>query len=291
MTKRATNLILTFSCPDQFGVVAAVAAFLADQGCNIEQSAQHADHDTGLFFMRVEFSHKDQNGENDAWMREIETAFSPIKDTFEMTANFYDPAKPVKAIILVSKGDHCLNDVLHRVTRREFNLDVRSILSNHTSCADLAAHYGVAFEHLPVSDETRPTQEGQILDRLKAEGAELLILARYMQILSDDMCQALGGKAINIHHSFLPSFKGARPYHQAYNRGVKLIGATAHFVTKDLDEGPIIEQEAERVDSARNVDDFIRIGRDVERRTLAQALRFYCERRVLMNGVKTVVFR
>lgn len=286
MAEKTASPILTLSCPDSYGIVAAVAEFLATRGCNIENSDQHADHDTGLFFMRIEFSLGDAPS-----LLAIESDFAPIAKERNMKVCFYDAAAPVRAIIMASKGDHCLLDLLHRVKRRELNLDVRTVISNHETTAETAAPYGTPFVHLPVSNTNRTDQEQRLLKMIEAENAELVILARYMQVLSDDLCDALRGRAINIHHSFLPSFKGARPYHQAYARGVKLIGATAHFVTADLDEGPIIEQEAERVDHARNVADFVRIGRDVERRTLAQAVRLYCERRVLLNGVKTVIFR
>lgn len=286
MIEKSVSPILTLSCPDSHGIVAAVAEFLAAQGCNIENSDQHADHDTDLFFMRVEFSLGE--GSN---LEAIEKEFAPIAAARNMDARFYDAAAPIRAVIMASKGDHCLLDLLHRVKRRELNLDVRSVVSNHQSAAETTAPYETPFVHLPVSDANRADQEQRLLEIIEQENAELVILARYMQILSDGLCEKLQGRAINIHHSFLPSFKGARPYHQAYARGVKLIGATAHFVSADLDEGPIIEQEAERVDHARNVADFIRIGRDVERRTLAQAVRLYCERRVLPNGVRTVVFR
>lgn len=278
--------VLTLSCPDGYGIVADVAAFLASHGCNIEDSAQSADPDAGLFFMRVAF-----NAPEGEPLAAIERAFAPVAAKREMDARFHDAGAPVRAVILASKGDHCLLDLLHRVKRGELALDVRAVISNHATAGETAAPYGAPFHHLPVSEANRAGQERRLLDLIEAERGELVILARYMQVLSDGLCEALHGRAINIHHSFLPSFKGARPYHQAYARGVKLIGATAHFVTADLDEGPIIEQETERVDHARTVSDFIRIGRDVERRTLAQAVRLYCERRVLLNGSRTVIFR
>ena len=286
MAKSAPYPVLALSCPDRFGIVAEVAAFLAGEGCNIEHSAQAADHDCGLFFMRVEFSLC-----RECTLREISDRFAPIAERLEMEARFFDRSTPVRAVIMASKADHCLLDLLHRVRRREIDMDIRAVVSNHDQFEDAAAHYGLRFEHLPVSADNRADQEAALFKLMEEEDAELLVLARYMQILSDDLCRKLAGRAINIHHSFLPSFKGAKPYHQAFRRGVKLIGATAHFVTPDLDEGPIIEQEAERVDHAMTVEDFVRIGRDVERRTLAQAVRLYCERRILLNGARTVIFR
>lgn len=278
--------ILTLSCPDRAGIVAAVAGYLAEAGCNIVQSAQWGDRAAGRFFMRVEF---DLGAA--AFLDEIRAAFSPIGRRFDMDWRLHDGAAPVRTLLMASRADHCLVDLLHRVRRGELRLDVRAVVSNHAEAADSAALYGARFVHMPAPPDNRAARERALLALVADEDVELLVLARYMQVLSDDVCTALSGRIINIHHSFLPSFKGAHPYRQAFDRGVKLIGATAHFVTGDLDDGPIIEQEAERVDHAMTVADLARIGRDVERRTLAQAVRWYAERRILLNGIKTVTFR
>lgn len=278
--------ILTLSCPDRSGIVAAVAGYLTEAGCNIVQSAQWGDRDAGRFFMRVEFD----LGEA-ALLDEIRAGFAPIGRRFGMDWRLHDGAAPVRAILMASRADHCLVDLLHRVRRGELRLDVRAVVSNHAETAETAARYGARFAHIPATPGNRAERERALLDLVAAEDVELVVLARYMQVLSDEACEALSGRIINIHHSFLPSFKGAHPYRQAFDGGVKLIGATAHFVTGDLDEGPIIEQEAERVDHAMTVADLVRIGRDVERRTLAQAVRWYAERRILLNGIKTVTFR
>jgi len=278
--------ILTLSCPDAHGVVAAVAGYLTEAGCNIKQSAQFGDRDTGLFFMRVEFD----LGASAA-LSEIEQGFAPIGRRLAMDWRLHDAQEPMRVLIMASKPDHCLIDLLHRIKRRELNIKAVAIVSNHRDAEEIAAQYSVSFHYIPVTPQNKAEQEKALLSLVRNKQIELVVLARYMQILSNDTCKALQGRAINIHHSFLPSFKGARPYHQAFDRGVKLIGATAHFVTPDLDEGPIIEQEAERVDHAMTPDDLICIGRDVERRTLAQAVRWFCEHRILMNGKKTVIFR
>lgn len=278
--------ILTLSCPDARGIVACVAGYLTEAGCNIENSAQFHDVSTRLFFMRVAF---DLGAV--ATRDEIVAGFGPIARRFSMDWRVHDAASPVRTLILVSKLDHCLIDVLHRTRRGELPLDVRAVVSNHEDVREVARQFSAPFRHEPVTPETRAEQESRLRAIAEAEDAELIVLARYMQVLSPDLCAAWAGRAINIHHSFLPSFKGAQPYHQAYERGVKLIGATAHFVTPDLDDGPMIEQEAERVDHAMTPTRLIAAGRDVERRTLARAVSWFAERRVLLNGAKTVVFR
>ncbi len=285
-TAPANYVILLLQCPDQHGIVAAVSSLLSTFGCNIVQSAQYADETADRFFMRVRFSlptGADQSA--------IETAFAPLGAKFQMDWRIFAANAPVRTAILVSKPDHCLLDLMQRVDRKELCLDVAFIGSNHEAPKRIADHHGVPFHYLPVTKETKADQERQLLELCAHEDVELVILARYMQVLTNEACEKLAGRAINIHHSFLPSFKGAKPYHQAHQRGVKLIGATAHFVTSDLDEGPIIEQESARVDHAMTPDDLIRIGRDVERRTLAQAVRWYTERRILLNGQKTVILR
>lgn len=277
--------VLTLSCADKHGIVAAVAAYLSDQGCNINQSAQYADPDTGLFFMRVAFS-LGQGGDLPA----IVSGFEKVAGAFQMDWRIRDTALPVRAIVMASKPDHCLVDLLHRTQKGDLNIDIRAVVSNHEEAGNSAAHYKTPFVYAPVTADSKTAKEKDLSALIEDEQVELVVLARYMQILSSDFCAQYAGRIINIHHSFLPSFKGARPYHQAYQRGVKLIGATAHFVTPDLDEGPIIEQEAARVDHAKSPADLVRMGQDVERRTLAQAVRWYSERRVLLNGVKTVIF-
>jgi formyltetrahydrofolate deformylase len=277
--------ILTLSCPDRTGIVHAVSGFLLERGGNIEEAAQYNDHGTGLFFMRVRFACADHG---EAALRE---QIAALGQSFGMTWKLHVAAEPMKTVILVSKEGHCLNDLLFRWKSGLLSIDVRAIVSNHRDFYQLAAGYNVPFHHIPVTAATKAQAEAKQLEIIEAEGAELVVLARYMQILSNDLCTQLAGRAINIHHSFLPSFKGAKPYYQAHDRGVKLIGATAHYVTADLDEGPIIEQDVARVDHAASADDLTATGRDVECVVLARAVRWHVERRVLMNGHKTVVFR
>lgn len=278
--------VLTLSCPNQRGIVAAVSSFLSETGCNIVESAQFDDASTGLFFMRVRF-----DPQANATLDELRTGFGPVARRLDLDWNLYDMAAPVRTLVMVSKQDHCLVDLLHRTKRAALPIDIRTVGSNHLDSAETSAFYGVPYVHVPVSRETKAEQEAALRQLIDDEGIELIVLARYMQILSPEFCDAFRGRIINIHHSFLPSFKGARPYHRAYERGVKLIGATAHFVTSDLDEGPIIEQDVGRVDHAVSPDDLVEIGRDIERQTLARAVQAYAERRVLLNGQKTVVFR
>ena len=277
--------ILTLSCPDRTGIVHAVSGFLLERGGNIEEAAQYNDHDTGLFFMRVQFA-CDQVAEAD-----LRTQLSSFSTPFQMTWNLHSTTQPMRTVILVSKEGHCLNDLLFRWKSGLLSIDVRAIISNHRDFYQLAASYNVPFHHVPVTADTKAQAEQKQLDIIHAEGAELVVLARYMQILSNPLCEQLAGKAINIHHSFLPSFKGAKPYHQAHDRGVKLIGATAHYVTADLDEGPIIEQDVARVDHSKTVEDFTAQGRDTESQVLARAVKWHSEHRVLLNGHKTVIFK
>ena len=277
--------ILTLSCPDRPGIVHAVSGFLLERGGNIEEAAQYNDHDTGLFFMRVRFACGDHS---EATLREELKTFAA---GFGMSLQLHAAAEPMKTVILVSKEGHCLNDLLFRWKSGLLAIDVRAIISNHRDFYQLAASYNVPFHHIPVTAATKAQGEARQMEIIEAEGAELVVLARYMQILSNDLCVKLNGRAINIHHSFLPSFKGAKPYYQAHDRGVKLIGATAHYVTAELDEGPIIEQDVARVDHAHETEDLAAVGRDVESVVLARAVRWHVEHRVLMNGNKTVVFR
>ena len=276
--------ILTLSCPDRTGIVHAVSGFLLAQGANIEEAAQYNDQATGLFFMRVRFACA-QAG--DALRAEI----APLAQSFSMRWSLHDAAQPMRTVIMVSREGHCLNDLLFRCHSGLLALDVRAIISNHRDFYQLAASYNIPFHHIPVSADSKAQAEARQLEIIEAEGAELVVLARYMQILSNDMCQRLQGRAINIHHSFLPSFKGARPYYQANDRGVKLIGATAHYVTADLDEGPIIEQDVTRVDHSKTAQDLTAMGRDTESQVLARAVKWHSEHRVLLDGHKTVIFK
>lgn len=285
--KPGTNFVLTLSCPDAVGIVLAVARFLHQQNCNIVDSAQFGDEGVDRFFMRVAFVTINDSIEMDA----LEEQFAEIAAGFDMDWSFYDFARKPRVLIMVSKFDHCLADLLYRHEIGELEMDIAGVVSNHPDVASLVENQGIAFLHLPVSKESKSAQEQTLLDLIKNSDLDLVVLARYMQILSDDLCSALPCPAVNIHHSFLPSFKGARPYHQAHARGVKLIGATAHYVTPALDEGPIIEQDVERVDHAMSAADFVAVGRDIERRVLARAVRFHLDRRVLLNDGKTIVFR
>jgi formyltetrahydrofolate deformylase len=280
-----TTYILTLSCLDRTGIVHAVSGFLLERGGNIEEAAQYNDHDTGLFFMRVQFAcdQIDAGTLNAQW-----AAFA---QTFDMKWDLHATSQPMRTVLMVSKEGHCLNDLLFRWKSGLLPLDIRAIVSNHREFYQLAASYNVPFHHIPVNKDNKAQAEARQYEIIQAEGAELVVLARYMQILSDDLCRKLAGRAINIHHSFLPSFKGAKPYYQAHDRGVKLIGATAHYVTADLDEGPIIEQDVARVDHSKTVEDLTTLGRDTESQVLARAVKWHSEHRVLINGHKTVIFK
>jgi formyltetrahydrofolate deformylase len=280
------RLVLTIKCPDRIGIVAAVATRLTDLQCNIEESQQFGDPGAHTFFMRIAFDTPATNSVED-----IRAELAPIAERFEMSWTLSDVAVLPRVMLLSSKLDHCLVDLLYRWRIGALPMEITSIASNHAELAEHAARAGVPFHHLPITRETKLEQETELARLIKAENVSLVVLARYMQILSDGLAAKLSGRCINIHHSFLPSFKGAGPYTQAYKRGVKLIGATAHYVTADLDEGPIIEQETERVDHAMSVDQFTGIGREIEARVLARAVRYHLEHRVLINGHKTVVFR
>jgi formyltetrahydrofolate deformylase len=280
-----TTHILTLSCPDRTGIVHAVSGFLLERGGNIEEAAQYNDHDTGLFFMRVQFACDQVDGDA------LNAQWAAFAQTFDMKWDLHATDQPMRTVIMVSKEGHCLNDLLFRWKSGLLPLDIRAIVSNHREFYQLAASYNVPFHHIPVTAATKQQAEARQYEIIQAEGAELVVLARYMQILSDDLCRKLAGRAINIHHSFLPSFKGAKPYYQAHDRGVKLIGATAHYVTADLDEGPIIEQDVARVDHSKTVEDLTAQGRDTESQVLARAVKWHSEHRVLINGHKTVIFK
>lgn len=289
------DFVLTLSCPDAKGIVHAVSGLLYQAGCNIIDSQQFGDvlgeDATGLFFMRVHFDAPEHLGD----AATLDRLFSHTRQQFGMTAQVRSLARKPRLMLMVSKHGHCLNDLLFRWKSGQLAVDIPAIVSNHPDFAELAASYGIAFHHLPLptgsSAAAKREQEQQIEALFTREEIDLVVLARYMQILSPDFCAFLQGRAINIHHSFLPSFKGAKPYYQAHERGVKLIGATAHYVTADLDEGPIIEQDVERVDHTLSPEDFTAVGRDVECVVLARAVRWHVEHRVLLNGRKTVVFR
>lgn len=280
----ATHWILTLSCPDQPGIVHAVAGMLAEHGGNITESQQFGDPTSGLFFMRVQVESAVSRDELTAAMRQV-------AGRFDMTWTLDVVGRRIRTLVMVSKAAHCLVDLLYRERSQRMPIDVVGVVGNHRDLEDIAAFYGKPFHHVPVTKDTKPEAEATLRGLVKELDVEVVVLARYMQILSDELCRDLSGQIINIHHSFLPSFKGAGPYRQAHDRGVKIIGATSHYVTGDLDEGPIIEQDVERVDHSRTVEDLVGIGEDVERRTLARAVRWHAERRVLLDGRRTVVFR
>ncbi len=280
------DFILTLSCPDRTGIVYRVSGLLFDLGCNILDSQQFGDEETGRFFLRVHFDLPEPAAQQD-----LRDKFGALAADHGMDWHIHDARIKPRLLIMASKQGHCLNDLLFRVGSGQLHAQIAAIVSNHEDYAGLAASYGIPFHYLPVTADTKAEQEKQVLALVERERIDLVVLARYMQILSDAMCRALEGRAINIHHSFLPSFKGARPYHQAHARGVKIIGATAHYVTADLDEGPIIEQDIERVDHGMTAQALAQVGSDVESLVLSRAVRWHVEHRILINGSKTVVFR
>ena len=282
-----SEYILTLTCPDRPGLVHAVTGYLLDFTANILASQQFDDRLTGRFFMRVHFVIQGPP----VTVEELRTSFDSVARTYAMDFNVVDVATPTRTLIMVSKFGHCLNDLLFRTQVGTLNIDIAAIVSNHPDFATLAATYGIPFHHIPVTADTKPAAEDKLLQLVADERVDLVVLARYMQVLSPLASRALSGRAINIHHSFLPSFKGAKPYHQAHERGVKLIGATAHYINDDLDEGPIIEQDVVRVDHYLDPDELVAAGRDVETQVLARAVKWHCEQRVLPNGQRTVVFR
>ncbi|HYO32234.1 MAG TPA: formyltetrahydrofolate deformylase [Nocardioidaceae bacterium] len=286
-TKPGGDFVLTLRCPDQPGIVHAVSGFLVGRSGNIIQSQQFGDSETGRFFMRVHFEVRDAHLD----LRGLREAFSSVAVQFGMEWELWTAGAPYRTLILVSRFGHCLNDLLFRVGAGSLQIQVPAIVSNHRDHERLAQSYGIPFYYIPVTPQTKADAEKQLLELVDGLDIHLVVLARYMQVLSDPTCRALSGRAINIHHSFLPSFKGARPYHQAHQRGVKLIGATAHYVTADLDEGPIIEQDVARVDHSFTAEQLVAAGRDVESQVLSRAVRWHSETRVLVNDTKTVVFR
>lgn len=281
-----SSFILTLSCPDRPGIVHAVTAYLVENNLNIVDSSQFGDPSSKRFFMRVHFAAETA----DKTVEELRAAFSATAEPLSMDFQLVPASQKARVLIMVSKIGHCLNDLLFRQSTGQLAVEIPLIVSNHPEFSALAATYNIPFVHLPVTADTKPQQEAQILDLIQLHKIDLVVLARYMQVLSPKLCEAMSGRIINIHHSFLPSFKGAKPYHQAYDRGVKIIGATAHFVTSDLDEGPIIEQNVVRVNHAMSPKELTHAGSNVESNVLATAVKYVTERRVVLNGHKTVVF-
>lgn len=280
------DCILTLSCPDKPGIIHAVTAIFASHGHNVLDLQQFSDPVSRRFFMRVHFGPKADS----ATTEHLVEPFVSLAAEYDMTYEIRPVARKMKVLIMVSKIGHCLNDLLFRMKTGQLRIEVPVLVSNHPDYKALAESYGIEFHHLPVTKDTKAQQEGQILDLVKQHNIELVVLARYMQVLSPKLCEVMSGRIINIHHSFLPSFKGAKPYHQAYERGVKIIGATAHFVTADLDEGPIIEQRVARVDHSMDAKELVEEGSNVESQVLAAAVRWYADSRLFLNGSKTVVF-
>ncbi|MFM8542786.1 MAG: formyltetrahydrofolate deformylase [Chakrabartia sp.] len=284
--KSGADFVLLIASEDRKGIVAAVANSIVSQDCNIVESAQYGDPVTGRFFMRVAVS-----SPADMTVDKFSEAFTPVATAFRLDWRIHDLRKKLRAMIMVSQGGHCLNDLLYRTSTNRLPIDVTSIVSNHTTWQRRAEHESVPFHHLPITPENKLEQEAKLLAMVEDQQVDLIILARYMQVLSDQLCRKLDGRVINIHHSFLPGFKGAKPYHRAYDRGVKMVGATSHYVTADLDEGPIITQDVSIVDHADTVEDLIAQGQDTESRVLARAVKLHSEHRVLLNGNRTIVFK
>jgi formyltetrahydrofolate deformylase len=285
------NQVLTLSCPDRTGIVHAVAGAVLAAGGNITESHQYGDPSTGRFFMRVDVAPSGDAVTPVELGAALRLAFGPVADGFRMDWQLHPAEHRTPTLIMVSRAGHCLSDLLFRARSGTLPVDVPAVVGNHDDLREIAEFYGVPFHHIPVTPDARDDAESRLLELVKVLDVELVVLARYMQVLSDGACGELPGRIINIHHSFLPSFKGARPYHQAHDRGVKLIGATAHYVTAELDEGPIIEQDVVRVDHTMTPDALAAAGRDVETLVLARAVRWHAEHRVLLNGHRTVVFR
>ncbi|WP_438382714.1 formyltetrahydrofolate deformylase [Asaia sp. BMEF1] len=276
---------VTVTCEARRGVVAVISGYLAGKGCNISDSAQFDDSETSRFFMRTSFI-----AETGASLEELQRDFAPLAAQYGMEALFYDEAERLDVVVMVSRFGHCLNDLLYRVRIGALPINIVGVISNHLDFQKLVVNHDIPYHYIRVTKDNKADAEAQQLAIIRESGAELVVLARYMQVLSDDLCQQLSGRIINIHHSFLPSFKGAHPYHQAHARGVKLIGATAHYVTADLDEGPIIEQDIIRVSHNQSPEDYVALGRDVESQVLARAIHAHAHRRVFLSGKKTIVF-
>lgn len=283
---RPADYVLLIASQDRKGIVAAIANSMVSQDCNIIENAQFGDMATGRFFMRMSIAAPD-----DMTIDAFTEAFTPVATAFRLDWRIHDLRKKLRAMIMVSQGGHCLNDLLYRTSTKRLPMEVTSIVSNHMTWQRRAAHEGIPFFHLPITPENKLEQEARLMEMVEEQHVDLIILARYMQVLSDQLCRKLDGRVINIHHSFLPGFKGAKPYHRAYERGVKMVGATAHYVTPDLDEGPIITQDVSIVDHADTVEDLIAQGQDTESRVLARAVKLHLEHRVLLNGNRTIVFK
>lgn len=286
MTSPSVQYVLTLTCPDRPGIVHDVSGFVVNSGGNIINSAQFGDSVTNLFCMRIHFSVSVEGSAHD----ELRDAFQQIATRYEMDWSIHESGRKARVLIMVSKFDHCLIDLLYRQRIGELNIEIPAVISNHRDTYKLVASHNIPFHHLPVTKETKRQQEEQVLKICESENIDFVVMARYMQILSTEFCDALPGRIINIHHSFLPGFKGARPYHQAHERGVKLIGATAHYATADLDEGPIIEQGVARVTHSQSPENLAAVGRDIETQVLAKAVKYQAEHRVMLNGHKTIVF-
>lgn len=287
VTSSRKELILKAACKADSGIVAAVTTFLADRGAYISELSQFDDPATGRFSLRSRF----HVASGEATLEQLQEEFPVVGDRFGMEWNLLAADAPTRTLIMVSKFDHCLDDLLYRLHKGELNMEITAVVSNHLDLRPMIEREGIRFIYLPITPENKPQQENTLRELISETGTELVVLARYMQVLSDALCKELRGKAINIHHSFLPGFKGARPYHQAYDRGVKLIGATAHYVTSDLDEGPIIEQSVQPVDHAYTPEQLVAVGRDTETVALARAVKLHVEHRVFLHGNKTVIFR
>ncbi|MCW2766473.1 MAG: formyltetrahydrofolate deformylase [Nocardioides sp.] len=287
VTAPSGDFVLILSGPDRPGIVYAVTGFLVRHGGNIIESQQFGDRRVGTFFMRIDFEVEEVVDAAD-----LRTAFAAsVAEEFALEFELWDATAPYRTLIMVSKHLHCLNDLLFRASTGSLQIEIPAVVSNHPDAEALVRSYGLDFHHVPVTPDTKPQAEAELMRLVDDLGIHLVVLARYMQVLSDDLCRGLSGRAINIHHSFLPSFKGAKPYHQAFDRGVKLVGATAHYVTGDLDEGPIIEQDVMRVDHGYDQEQLVSAGRDVEAQVLSRAVRWHSQSRVLLNGNRTVVFK
>lgn len=288
MQDAKNQYVIKISCPATSGIVAAVTSFLAERGCYISEMAQFDDEVSGTFFMRAVFRF---NAGFEDQLPQVQAGFADVAAAFQMSWELFSASTPMRVLLMVSKYDHCLSDLLYRYHKGEMHMQITAIVSNHLDLRPMAEREGIRFIYLPVTKDTKAQQEAELMKIVDETKTDLVVLARYMQILSDDLCKQLSGRAINIHHSFLPGFKGAKPYHQAYERGVKLIGATAHYVTSDLDEGPIIEQEVQRVDHNYAPEALVAVGRDTETVALSKAVKYHLEHRVFLNHDKTVIFR
>ena len=285
MTSLNQHFALRVACPSIRGVTADIAGFLAENGCNIRDSAQFDDDNTGRYFMRISF-----RSEEGRTLDQLRTAFAPLAAQYQMEHELFDESTKRKVVLMVSRFGHCLNDLLYRWKIGALPIDIVGVISNHVDYQKVVVNHDIPFHLIKVTKDNKPEAEARQMRIVEESGAELIVLARYMQVLSDEMCQKMSGRIINIHHSFLPSFKGANPYKQAYERGVKLIGATSHYVTADLDEGPIIEQDTVRITHAQSAEDYVSLGRDVESQVLSRAIHAHVHGRVFMNGNKTIVF-